>query len=64
MSSSRPLANERSVTGHPVFALEHGLDAKERKTLAADVRASLKVGAPSDAYWLPHANASTTRLYD
>ncbi len=47
------MAKERSATGHPVFALEHGLDDAERRTLASDVRASLLIRPPSDAYWLP-----------
>src|SRR5690349_11411112 len=47
------LAKERVVSGHPVFALEHGLEEGEIESLEADVRASLKVRPPSDAFWLP-----------
>lgn len=47
------VAKERTASGHPVFALEHGLDAAERQTLAAEIRASLTVRSPSDAFWLP-----------
>lgn len=44
---------ERSASGHPVFALEHALNAEEREALSTELRASLSVGAPSDAFWLP-----------
>lgn len=46
-------AAERAGHGHPVFALEHGLAEAERQALAAEVRQSLRVRSPSDAYWLP-----------
>jgi hypothetical protein len=47
------LAKERVASGHPVFALEHNLGNDEIESLEADVRASLKVRPPSDAFWLP-----------
>jgi hypothetical protein len=46
-------AAERSANGRPVFALEHGLTQTDREALAREVRASLTVRSPSDAYWLP-----------
>ena len=47
------MAKNRSASGHPIFALEHGLDDTERRSLASDIRASLLIRPPSDAYWLP-----------
>lgn len=47
------MAKERTALAHPVFALEHGLSESERQALASDVRASLTLRGPSDAYWLP-----------
>ena len=47
------LAGQRAACGRAVFALEHGLQENEIQTLETDVRESLKVRSPSDAFWLP-----------
>jgi len=58
------LAKERTGSGHPVFALEHGLDSSERDTLLGEVRASLTVRRPSDACWLPWVVYATEIGYE
>ncbi|MGA2435940.1 MAG: hypothetical protein ABSG25_11700, partial [Bryobacteraceae bacterium] len=47
------LAGQRAACGGGIFALEHGLQGDEVQTLETEVRASLKVRSPSDAFWLP-----------
>ncbi len=47
------LAGQRAAHGRAVFALEHGLQDNEIQALEADVRESLKVRSPSEAFWLP-----------
>ena len=47
------LAGQRAACGGGIFALEHGLQGDEIQTLETEVRASLKVRSPSDAFWLP-----------
>lgn len=58
------LAKERSVTGYPVFALEHGLDPSERDALLGEVRSSLALRKPSDAFWLPWVVYATEIGYE
>ncbi len=47
------LAGQRAAEGRAVFALEHCLKDNEIQTLETEVRESLKVRSPSDAFWLP-----------
>jgi hypothetical protein len=50
----RSLQTRRSTEGGgPIFALEHGLNAKEIAALELDVRSHIRESSPTDRHWLP-----------
>ncbi len=60
----RALAEMRRAGGLPVFALEHGLDAGERRGLAEQLNASLARGERTSKYWLLWVVYSAEQGYD
>jgi len=58
------LARLREAHGLPVFALEHGLDANERKSLAGQLNAALARGERTSNYWLLWVVYSAEQGYD
>jgi hypothetical protein len=48
------LRRERSIGGgHPLYVLEHGLDATAREQLTAAIRTEILIRPPSSVFWLP-----------
>lgn len=45
--------SRQASSGHPLYALEHGLSQPEREELFESVRAAIQVGRPSKVFWLP-----------
>ncbi len=45
--------SRRAWSGHPIYALEHGLSQGEREQLLDSVRGFILTGRPSSVFWLP-----------